>query len=180
MQAKLTQQVARAAQPGARDINITDSSLPGFELRIRPSGAKTWVFRYRLNGGRQQRLRLGGFPGLPAEQARKLALAAAADVAKGIDVQSRKSEAKVEAARQRASTLSGLPRRAIPAVGGTASPDLEVSAQAHSVGFYGLARQTAGGYRYDIDREVARRKTRSWQPSGHHQQESAATPCGDV
>jgi integrase len=105
VQARLTQQVARAAQPGARDVNITDSSLPGFELRVRPSGAKTWVFRYRLNGGRQQRLRLGGFPGLPAEQARKLALAAAADVARGIDVQSRKSEAKVEAARQRASTL---------------------------------------------------------------------------
>jgi integrase len=105
VQAKLTQQLARAAQLGTRDINITDSSLPGFELRVRPSGAKTWVFRYRLNGGRQQRLRLGGFPGLPAEQARKLALAAAADVAKGIDVQSRKSEAKVEAARQRASTL---------------------------------------------------------------------------
>lgn len=106
MQAKLTQQLARVAQPGARDINITDSSLPGFELRVRPSGAKTWVFRYRLNGGRQQRLRLGGFPGLPADQARKLALAAAADVAKGIDVQSRKSEAKAEAARQRGSTLS--------------------------------------------------------------------------
>lgn len=106
MQAKLTQQLARAAQPGTRDINITDSLLPGFELRVRPSGAKTWVFRYRLNGGPQQRLRLGGFPGVPAEQARKLALAAAADVAKGIDVQLRKSVAKVEAARQRASTLS--------------------------------------------------------------------------
>lgn len=43
---------------------------------------------------------------MPADQARKLALAAAADVAKGIDVQSRKSEAKAEAARQRGSTLS--------------------------------------------------------------------------
>ncbi|HEY4370194.1 MAG TPA: site-specific integrase [Steroidobacteraceae bacterium] len=106
MQAKITQKLVRAVQPGAADINITDASLPGFELRVRPSGAKSWVFRYRLNGGPQQRLRLGSFPGLPAEEARKLALAAAADVARGIDVQSRKEEAKVEAVRQHASTLA--------------------------------------------------------------------------
>jgi integrase len=103
--AKLTQQLVRTARAGASDINITDTSLPGFQLRVRQSGVKTWIFRYRLNGGPQKRLRLGTFPGVPAEAARKLALAAAADVAKGIDVHSRKGEAKVEAARQRASTL---------------------------------------------------------------------------
>ena len=105
MQAKHTQQLVRAAQAGTAELTITDPTLPGFELRIRPSGAKTWVFRYRLNGGPQRRLRLGCFPGLLAEEARKLALAAAADVAKGIDVQSRKEAAKAEAIRQRASTL---------------------------------------------------------------------------
>jgi integrase len=105
MQAKLTQQLVRAAQAGTTDLTITDPSLLGFELRIRPSGTKTWVFRYRVNGGPQRRLRLGSFPGLPAEEARKLALAAAADVAKGIDVLSRKEAAKAEAIRQRASTL---------------------------------------------------------------------------
>ena len=105
MQAKLTQTLVRAVQPGPADINITDTSLPGFELRVRLSGVKTWVFRYRLNGGPQRRFRLGGFPGLPAEKARKLALAAAADVAKGIDVQSHRETAKAEAIRQHASTL---------------------------------------------------------------------------
>jgi integrase len=105
MQAKLTQQLVRAAQAGTAELTITDTSLPGFELRIRPSGIKTWVFRYRLNGGPQRRLKLGQFPGLPAEEARKLALVAAADVAKGIDVQSRKEAARQEATRLRASTL---------------------------------------------------------------------------
>lgn len=105
MQAKLTQRFVRTVQPGATDINLTDTFLPGFELRVRPSGAKSWVFRYRLNGGPQRRLRLGSFPGLPAEKARKLALAAAADVSKGVDVQSRKEAARAEAVRQRASTL---------------------------------------------------------------------------
>lgn len=105
MQAKLTQDFVRTVLPGTADINITDTLLPGFELRVRPSGAKTWVFRYRLNGGSQRRLRLGSFPGLPAEKARKLAVAATADVFRGIDVQARREEAKAEAIRKRASTL---------------------------------------------------------------------------
>ena len=83
MQAKITQKLVKTVQPGAADFSITDTSLPGFELRVRRSGAMSWVFRYRLNGGPQRRLRLGGFPGLSAEEARKLALAAAVDVAKG-------------------------------------------------------------------------------------------------
>jgi hypothetical protein len=55
MQAKLTQQLVRAAQAGTTDLTITDPSLLGFELRIRPSGTKTWVFRYRVNGGCRRR-----------------------------------------------------------------------------------------------------------------------------
>lgn len=110
MQAKITQKLVTAIQPGAVDVNITDTSLPGFELRVRPSGSKSWVFRYRLNGGPQQRLRLGGFPGLPAEEARKLALAAAADVSKGIDVRLRKKAITADAQRQRASTVAAFLR----------------------------------------------------------------------
>jgi integrase len=106
MQAKITQRFVKTVQPGAADISITDTSLPGFELRVRFSGAKSWVFRYRLNGGPQRRLRLGGFPGLSAEEARKLALAGAADVAKGIDIYLRKETAKVDAVRRSASTLA--------------------------------------------------------------------------
>ena len=106
MQAKITQKLVKTVQPGAADFSITDTSLPGFELRVRRSGAMSWVFRYRLNGGPQRRLRLGGFPGLSAEEARKLALAAAVDVAKGVDVHLRKETAKVDAVRRRASTLA--------------------------------------------------------------------------
>jgi hypothetical protein len=40
MQAKLTQQLVRAAQAGTTDLTITDPSLLGFELRIRPSGTQ--------------------------------------------------------------------------------------------------------------------------------------------
>jgi integrase len=106
MQANLTQSVIKDVQAGTCDLTITDDSLPGFQLRVRPSGAKSWIFRYRIGAGPQQRLKLGNYPGVPAAEARKLALIAAADVAKRIDPQSRKRAAKVEEARRRASTLA--------------------------------------------------------------------------
>ncbi len=105
MQSKLTSAFVKNAIPEPRDVNVTDTLLPGFELRIRPSGVKAWTFRYRTNGGRQQRLKLGNYPAVTAEEARKRALIAAADVANGIDVVARQRADRADAVRQRASTL---------------------------------------------------------------------------
>jgi hypothetical protein len=49
MQSKLTSTFVKNALPESRDVSITDTLLPGFELRIRPSGVKAWTFRYRTN-----------------------------------------------------------------------------------------------------------------------------------
>jgi hypothetical protein len=105
MLAKITQPLVANIQAHSGDITIVDTVFSGLELRVRRSGGKTWIFRYRVNGGPQQRLKLGKFPGLSVAQARELALFAAADVAKGIDVRERQNEARAAAARQRASTL---------------------------------------------------------------------------
>jgi integrase len=105
MQAKLTNALVKGTNPGTQDISITDALLPGFELRIRPSGVKAFAFRYRIQGGRQQRLKLGNYPALSADEARKRALIAAADVANGIDVVGRQRAERANAARLRASTL---------------------------------------------------------------------------
>ena len=37
MQSKLTNALVKNAIPESRDVSITDTLLPGFELRIRPS-----------------------------------------------------------------------------------------------------------------------------------------------
>ena len=105
MQSKLTSTFVKNALPESRDVSITDTLLPGFELRIRPSGVKAWTFRYRTNAGRQQRLKLGSYPAVTAEEARKRALIAAAEVATGIDVVARRRADRAGAIRQRASTL---------------------------------------------------------------------------
>lgn len=108
MQAKLTNALVKGTDPGTRDISSTDAQLPGFELRIRPSGVKAFTFRYRIQGGRQQRLKLGNHPALSADEARKRALIAAADVANGIDVVARQRAERANAARLRASTLKAF------------------------------------------------------------------------
>ena len=105
MHAKITQSLVENTRPGTRDLSILDTSLRGFELRVRASGAKVWAYRHRLSDGRQRRLVLGHFPGIGAAAARRLALEAAGDVARGIDVVTRKQVMREEGARIRQSTL---------------------------------------------------------------------------
>ena len=105
MHAKITQSLVENTRTGGRDLSILDTSLRGFELRVRASGAKVWAYRHRLSDGRQRRLVLGHFPGIGAAAARRLALEAAGDVARGIDVVTRKQVMREEGARIRRSTL---------------------------------------------------------------------------
>lgn len=70
MHAKLTQAIARESEAAPRDYDIADTLIPGFELRIRRSGAKVWTYRYRTPDGRQRRYVVGRFPGLGASAAR--------------------------------------------------------------------------------------------------------------
>ena len=95
-------------RPGPRDLSILDTSLRGFELRVRASGVKVWAYRHRLSDGRQRRLVLGHFPGIGAVAARRLALQAAGDVARGIDVVTRKQAKRMERARIKQSTLKAF------------------------------------------------------------------------
>ena len=46
----LTAKLARASQPGPKDTILFDKSLPGFGLRIHPSGRKVWIVQARIEG----------------------------------------------------------------------------------------------------------------------------------
>jgi integrase len=73
---KLTQRtVDQAAYEGSgrQPCLIWDGRLPGFALRIHPSGRKSYVVRYRTRDGRQRWETLGSPPVLTVEQARKAA-----------------------------------------------------------------------------------------------------------
>jgi integrase len=68
-----------AASVGALklDTDVTDkiffdTEVPGFGLRVRASGARTWIFQYKI-GGRTRRLVLGNASAVKVAQAREIA-----------------------------------------------------------------------------------------------------------
>jgi integrase len=70
----LTTTVLDAAEPGEKNYAIWDSKLSGFGVQIGTGGAKTFIIRYRAEGGgrsaRRPQMTVGRFGTLTVEQAR--------------------------------------------------------------------------------------------------------------
>ena len=85
---KLTKRVVDALRPdpaGAAEVYAWDSELKGFGVRVLPSGASTFVLKYRNTEGRQRKLALGRVGTLTPEQARAIARERLVEVARGGD-----------------------------------------------------------------------------------------------
>ncbi|MFN0191843.1 MAG: tyrosine-type recombinase/integrase [Aestuariivirga sp.] len=91
--AKLTDRVVNAARPQSERYVIWDTDKSGFGLRVEPSGHKSFIVRYRANGGGRnaprRQMKVKATPGetLTADAARKVANRILADVAHGKDPQ---------------------------------------------------------------------------------------------
>jgi integrase len=96
---KLTRvNVERLALPaGVNDRIVFDDGLPGFGLRIRDGGKRTWIVQYRV-GAKQRRVTLGTVETLNADEARKRARNALSKVHLGHDPQLEKGETRTQAA----------------------------------------------------------------------------------
>ena len=100
---KLSKQSIAAVRKNAgekSDYIEWDDELKGFGLRLR-DGKYTWVFQYKINGA-NFRMRLGTFPPLSADDARKLAHDHKSDVYKAQDGERLHPGAKREQQRQEA------------------------------------------------------------------------------
>lgn len=89
MKTKLTKTVADVARPKSGRYTLWDAELSGFGLRVTPTGAKSWVIKYRTReGGRNAPVRwymIGPHPEVSASEARKSAETALARVRMGED-----------------------------------------------------------------------------------------------
>ena len=79
---KLGKRIVDRVQPGSTDYFLWDDELPGFGLRVYPSGRLTYVIQYRSKG-RTQRYTIGTHGVLTPETARREARAQLGRVAQG-------------------------------------------------------------------------------------------------
>ncbi len=105
---KLTQANAeRLTLPvGARDKIFFDDDLPGFGLRLRDGGKRSWIAQYRV-GAKQRRVSIGTVETTRADEARNRAKNILSKVYLGGDPQMEKAEARAQAS----ATLRNLVER---------------------------------------------------------------------
>jgi hypothetical protein len=77
--------VERIAPERGRDLFVWDSKVPGFGVRVYPSGKRMYVFQYRSKGGRQRRVAIGLHGPFTVEKAREVAADLYEAVRKGRD-----------------------------------------------------------------------------------------------
>jgi integrase len=83
---KLTKRALDAVRPkSAHDVFLWDDDLPGFGVRIKSSGVRSFIVQYRNSSGASRRLTLGKFGVLTPDEARKMAKLALAEAARGGD-----------------------------------------------------------------------------------------------
>jgi integrase len=107
--AKLTLRAAKGAAAEGADRILWDDELPGFGLRVKPSGIKSWVVQYRNRAGQSRRLTIGRHGVLTPEQARKEARRLLASVATGGDPLADKRQAETQAREAARDSFDFLP-----------------------------------------------------------------------
>jgi integrase len=99
-QVKLTKRVVDAAEPKAKPYDLWDGELSGFGLRVGTSGTKTFIIRYRANGGGRNAPRrfmvVGRHGTLSADQARTNARKLLASATSGADPAAERSNKRKE------------------------------------------------------------------------------------
>ncbi len=95
MAIRIAKRLIDGLETTGKEYFVWDDDLPGFGVRVRASGAKSYVFQYRAGAGRTaptRRLTIGSTTKLAPDQARKVARDSVGNVALGEDPAKSKSD----------------------------------------------------------------------------------------
>ena len=81
---KLTKKIVDSAKPKSSDYFVWDNDLPGYGLRVFPSGRKSYLVQYR-HEGRTRRYTIGLHGPVTPEKARNKAMTLLGDIGEGAD-----------------------------------------------------------------------------------------------
>lgn len=85
MKERIENALLKSIKPGEKILDIWDTKLPGFVLRVYPSGSKSFLCSYRRDDGRRTWTSLGTSAVLTPSQARELARDVLSKVQQGRD-----------------------------------------------------------------------------------------------
>jgi hypothetical protein len=112
---KLSKTVVERIEAADRDVFVWDDALPGFGMRVKPTGVRSYIIQYRnRNSGASKRLTIGQHgPLLTFDQAKRQARAMLADAMRGEDpVEIRKASRRAPSFADLAADY--LERHAVP------------------------------------------------------------------
>ncbi|TKB88853.1 MAG: DUF4102 domain-containing protein, partial [Mesorhizobium sp.] len=104
---KLTKTIVDAGTADREPYELRDTGIPGFLLKVTPTGRRTFMVAYVAANGQRRKPAIGRFGEITVEQARTIAQDWLADVRKGKDPSAER------AAARRASTVKELFNRFI-------------------------------------------------------------------
>lgn len=93
---RITAETVKLLKPGARDEFLWDDKLPGFGLKLTPSGRVVYLVQYRMGGRghKTKRYTIGNSGALKPQQARDRAEALLGRVREGVDIAGESKERK--------------------------------------------------------------------------------------
>jgi hypothetical protein len=115
---KLTKAVVEGITPASEDVVVWDESLPGFGVRVKPSGVRSYIVQYRCRAtGASRRMTVGQHgPLLSYDRAKKQARAVLADAMRG------KDPAEERRSIREAPTTAELAASVVPGQAGCGAP----------------------------------------------------------
>ena len=103
----LTDTACRTARPSDRDRKLADGG--SLVLLIKPTGTKSWRWKYRI-GGKEKQLVIGHYPAISLAEARRQRDAARLQLNQGIDPCAVKQQAKAAASIERYDSFEAVAR----------------------------------------------------------------------